>query len=140
MNILASLVMICALAHGGLALKCWECRGGFECSTRDPVKAGQDGFTEEECTTDEVCYKEKTTMSAIGIETTTIIRKCMSGMKDKVGKCEDKNAGGLGGLAGAETTVCACNSDLCNSAPFSTHATILAVILPAILSIIVYRF
>ena len=55
-------------------------------------------------------------------------RMCMPGMKAMAGQCIDQEVPGPQGKT-MKTKMCACDSDLCNSANFKTELSIFAFVL-----------
>ena len=55
-------------------------------------------------------------------------RMCIAGMKAMAGQCIDQEVPGPQGKP-IKAKLCACDSDLCNSANFSTQVSIFAVVL-----------
>lgn len=75
-------------------------------------------------------------MSVGGTKFDLTQRMCMTGMKAMAGNCIDQEvpAGQTGQTITAN--MCACDSDQCNSAPFSAQISVLGMLLPVAFSVI----
>ena len=63
----------------------------------------------------------------------------MPGLGGAAGSCIEQNMPVPGTSGNNKVELCACDSDQCNSAPFSSQATLFGVLLPAIIAI-AFRF
>jgi len=142
MNTLLSLTIIFALLQTGLALKCWSCTFSGN-PNKACLKAGTDPavsnktFTIENCAgKDPACVKTQMSMSVGGAKFDLTQRMCMQGMKAMAGNCIDQEvpAGQTGQTITAN--MCACDSDQCNSAPFSSQISVFGMLLPVAFSVI----
>ena len=70
-------------------------------------------------------------MELAGVELDLTQRLCMVGMKAMAGQCIDQEVPGPQGKT-ITAKVCACDSDLCNSAPFNIQEPMFVLLVSAI--------
>ena len=67
------------------------------------------------------------------------MRMCMPGLKAIAGRCMSQKVPGPSGKQ-IDANMCICDTDQCNSAPFSTQVSLFGMLLPAIISTITFSF
>merc|ERR1712055_901988 len=88
------------------------------------------GFKVETCTgNDPACTKTSAKLTFGGKTFAITARNCQESLKAFAGKCLDNQK--IPGPNGQEmeTSLCACDSDKCNSAPFSTQMSLFGLLL-----------
>ena len=78
-------------------------------------------------------------MSVGGAKFDVTQRMCMAGLKAMAGNCIDQEVP-TGSGQKVTANMCACDSDQCNSAPFSSQISVLGMLLPVAFSLINYTF
>jgi len=140
MNSLLCLLIIASVCQTGFALKCWNCPMDANptkpCLQADP-NVNATGFKVETCTgKDPACTKTSAKLSFGGKNFEITARNCQESFKAFAGKCLDNQK--IPGPNGQqmETSLCACDSDKCNSAPFSAQMSLFGLLLTTIISAI----
>jgi len=145
MNSVLSLITILAAVQIGYALKCWTCpldqNPNKPCLKPDAnPNTNASSFQVQECSgNDAACVKSITSAELLGKTFDLAMRMCMPGMKPLAGRCMDQEVPGPNGKK-MRANMCICDTDQCNSAPFSTQLSMFGMLLPAIISAITFSF
>jgi len=155
MNPMTYLLVICAFAHTGLALKCWDCNYDMTNPNADPslecLKGANDffgpgenktkpaGLSLKTCRGGEACAKLKMSMQhpLTGQSLNVVSRSCMPDVAHVGNTCVNQEIA-VPGQQPMKTEMCVCNSDECNAAPISSQASLFGLILPIVVKMVAF--
>jgi len=141
MKIISSILFLGAITNTAYGLSCWNCPFTGDQNPEDKsclnepipktpeeMKNLPKGLSKIDCGTGDVaCAKMAFKMDLLGKNYNFVARQCMPKFSALAGRCMGTEVPGPGGKS-IQAEMCVCNSDQCNTASFSTQASILTVL------------